>query len=108
MKSHISNLELAAAVYWGEVVDPDDCNLVAQNNPEEDFLFKETIEKLSDEAKLIASTILNMPDEVYHNTGKLIMYEVQSYMARRYNWPKKKVKWVCAELAAALGGQNGR
>jgi len=106
MSKHISNLELAAAVYWGDVVDPDDCNLVAQDSPEDEFLFKETLEKLSDDAKLIATTILNMPDEVYHKTGKLIMYEVQSYMERRYKWSKKKVKWACAELTAALGGNN--
>lgn len=103
MKNGISNLELAAAVYWGEVVDPDDCNLRSQNSPEEQFLYKETLEKLSDEAKLVVSTILNMPDEAYHKTGRLIMYEVQSYMTRRYKWSPRKIKWACAELARALG-----
>ena len=104
MKKGISNLELAAAVYWGEVVDPDDCNLKSIGGPEVEYLFKETLEKLSDEAKLVMSTIINMPDEVYHKTGKIIMYEVHSYMERRYKWPKKKVLRYCAELTKALGG----
>jgi hypothetical protein len=101
-----SNLELAAQIFWGEDVALDDCHVAAPDNPEAVCAFRDTLENLSKEAKLIATTILSLPDEVYLKTGPIVMYEVYSYMERRYKWPRRKVKKHCQELTSALGGNN--
>lgn len=99
----LSKLESAAMVYWGEEVDSDECNLSNIDNPESQFMMKETLESLTEETKLMMKTILALPDEVFYRSGKIILRELYSYMKRRYSWNNNKVDKCRNELAKAYG-----
>lgn len=99
----ISRLEAACNVYFGQTYDPDFCNLRHAENPEEIYAAKESFESLSDEAKLVLKTIIELPDACFWSTGELIIYELQSFMRRAYKWNTKKVDKHRKELACMLG-----
>lgn len=99
----ISNLEFAAQIYWSSTVDSDECILASAGNPESRMMVKEALEKLSEEAKLLVQTIVNLPDEAFYSSGKVIMRELKSWMARKYRWKSSKVDACRAEILIMLG-----
>lgn len=99
----ISNLELACQIFWGTTVDYSECGLKESDNPEESYTLKEALETLSDDAKLMVSTIINLPDEMFYSSGVIIQRELVSWMKRRYGWKTSKTTAIRVEIASALG-----
>jgi hypothetical protein len=98
-----SGLLQAYDVLHGSYVDIADTPIQAADNPENTFMFKELIEKLSDEAKLMMSAIMNLPDEMYMSTGQILQQEINSWMKRRYHWNARKIDRTKQELRKTLG-----
>lgn len=103
-----SNLELAAQIFWGEYVDHDLCHLTnCGDNPENQYMIKESIEKLSEEAKFLLSVIYDLPDVIYNrmmgSSGALISTEIDSWMKRAHKWSDRKIALRKRELSKCFG-----
>lgn len=99
----LSKLEMACIAYTAEYADSDECNLQDTNNPENAFMIKEAISKLSREAKLLMKTIIELPDEAFYASGQIIIRELKSYMKRRYKWEGFQVDTSRKEIAKSFG-----
>jgi hypothetical protein len=92
------NIVEACAVFWGEWLDPDLITLQASDNPEQNCILMETIENLSLEAKLVLSVIINMPDEVFTKTGRVIQHKFEEQMKNEFGWSIHKIRKVQHKL----------
>jgi hypothetical protein len=94
-----SDLELACEVFWGTYHDPADCDLVCTSNPEQCLMLKEALSNLSYEAKMVTVALLNLPEEMFTKTGKVIRKELIHYMKITFGWSAQKTMIVQAEVA---------
>lgn len=100
----LSKLEMACMVHWGEFAHTDDCVLAErEDTPEAQVIFSDLMEKLSDDSKLMISTIVNLPDEMFYKRGGIIIEELKSWMFRRYDWPSRKVDRCRQEITKQFG-----
>ena len=99
----LSNLELGCMIYFYASENVDDCHIKSEANPEAQYMLKEALENLSEETKLVVSTIMNLPDEYFSASSRLPRYELVSYMKRRFGWNAKKVQRCCDEIQECLG-----
>lgn len=93
-----SALEQACEVWWGQSVDPDDIQLRNQDSPESRMILKDNWDKLSTEAKEVASIIVNLPDEMFTGTGRIINEKLLQYMKINHGWSAKKTSYAKQEL----------
>ena len=73
----MSNLELGCQIFWGETIDPDDCNLTSTfKDPETEYMEKESFMKkynsLSKEAKEVIRIIFTLPEVSFNKNGVII------------------------------------
>ena len=97
-----SDIVEACAVWFGEFVDYDTCQLTDNNDPEKQLLIKDALAHLSKEAGMVANVLLNLPDEMFTNSGRVIRKNLIQYMETNFNWTVKKTKKAQEEIARLL------
>lgn len=94
-----NDIEDAAMVLYAEYMDSDECVLKAKEDMEHDLIFKDSMEKLSKEAKLVISIILTMPAEMF-DAGRIVHRKLIKYMKHRFHWKAYNTKQVLQEIRA--------
>jgi hypothetical protein len=97
-----SNLEKACEIWWGEFVDPDICNLTSQDNPEKEIILKDLLENFSKEMKVLANTIITLPEEMFTKTGLVIHKKLVVYMKVHYGWTALRTTTVQSKITKIL------
>jgi hypothetical protein len=88
----------AAAVLFAEYVGDEHCNnLRSSDNPEQALIFKDSMDHLSSEAKLIMKVIMRLPAEMF-DAGRIVNKKFLKFMKLRYNWSAKQVMYRMDEI----------
>ena len=97
-----NDLVEACTVFWGEWLDHETQILTDENNPEKQYLIKESLEKLSKEAKEVANVLINLPDEMFTQTGRIIQSNLIFHMNQQFGWSSKKTRLIVKNEIANL------
>jgi|GEM_PF-4518073 hypothetical protein len=93
------SVECAAQIYWGEFFSyEDDIENLQINDPESLVIAKETLEKLSSEAKLLLNLIINLPEEMFWKNGALNKTEIKKILREEFKWQWKTIGLAWKEL----------
>lgn len=97
------NLVEAAAVYFGSYEPYEDCTeLIAKpyfENPEKMVIFKDSILKLSGEAKLVLAAVMRLPEEMFQH-GRIVNSKLIRFMKKRYKMSAKQTQYALLEIKA--------
>jgi hypothetical protein len=103
------NLEDAAYVWWGRNTIPylhclqeTEYLLHDKHTPETILIEKDSIQKLSKECLLMAKTIMNLPEEMFHINGKLKKMQLRKVLKQKTGWSTTKIEKVKSNLAQQL------
>jgi hypothetical protein len=92
----------ACEVFWGEWVPYEDCVLLTTETPETLLMEKESINSLPKECKLLAELIVNLPEEMFLNNGRLKRTFFRKFVKTKTGWSLDKVAQVQTRLTRCL------
>lgn len=97
------SLVSAASVFWGEYVDPYSIanSLISGDNPERQTIVKDSLNRLSVEAKQTIAVVLNAPDEFFMKNGKIRTSFLDMTIRRIAGY--KAIKTVKQEIRKLIG-----
>lgn len=103
------NIEDAAYVLWGHNVDIENIDIISEiselekNDPETLLIAKDNLKNsLSKECRIVAETIMNLPEEMFLVNGKLKKTALRKILKKKMGWSNTKISKVNDNLAQQL------
>lgn len=82
----IDDIENGAAVYFGEFNSKFTSELVTKETPESIVMSKNLLQSLSKEANVMVSLIINAPNELFFDGGKIKIRAVRKILREKYKY----------------------
>lgn len=107
MTKEKGDIEAAAYVYWSsslEIVldNVQDPHLHNEATPETILIEKDSLRFPSMECRMLAKTILNMPEEMFLSSGKFKKTKLRELVKQKTGWPLHKIRRIENMLADQL------
>lgn len=91
-------MEHAIEIMFGTWLPIEEVEIAAEDTPESILLSKSMFEGMSQDCKILASLILNAPDDLFFGNGDLKHIEFRRYCRHKKNWSSRKVKALWKEI----------
>lgn len=109
MSGKKENVEDAAYIFWSNTVDIYDVSILQEVseihsiNPETLLIEKDNLKNsLTKECRIVAETILNLPEEMFLVNGKLKKTALKKILKQKLGWSNTKINRINESLARQL------
>lgn len=98
----------AAEIYWGEFLPIDDMEIVLEKTPETILLEKDPLNFLTEECRLLANILLNLPEEMTRLNGSVKIRPLTQFVNKQLGWGGTKLQTIMRRLVHDLNYYHNR
>jgi hypothetical protein len=98
----MDDIENGATVYFGEFNSKFTSELIAKETPESIVISKNLIQSLSKEANTMISLIINAPNELFFDGGKIKIRKIRGILREKYKYSWRVIKACEIEIKSKL------